>query len=229
MPLAHIMSQVGNPRTRTPMKQQIKHSIKAYLIRGAFYLLLLIAVCTIPVALAQRNVAKQGMTKAVLKPNAIPAHAPLSSSPTGVICSNYVTSTSTDTIVPGDTDTGNQCDDCTTPITFPFPVSLYGTSFTSARVGANGSLQFTGNSESFFTSCPLPDVNIDEAILPYQDDLATDSTAFPDCSSFPSGCGVFTSVTGTAPNRIFHIEWRAAYFGRSGTANFEVRFSEDNP
>ena len=34
------------------MKQQIKHSIKAYLIRGAFYLLLLIAVCAIPFALA---------------------------------------------------------------------------------------------------------------------------------------------------------------------------------
>src|SRR5947208_1402128 len=40
------------------MKQQIKHSIKAYLIRGAFYLLLLIAICAIPFALAQRGAAK---------------------------------------------------------------------------------------------------------------------------------------------------------------------------
>src|SRR5205807_4757658 len=150
------------------MKQQIKHSIKAYLIRGAFYLLLLIAVCTIPVALAQRNVAKQGMTKAVLKPNAIPAQALLSIAPTGVTCSNYVTSTSTDTIVPGDTDTGNHCDDCTTPITLPFPVSVYGTSFTTALVGANGSLQFTGDSGYFGSACPLPNSSLDEAILPYQ-------------------------------------------------------------
>src|SRR5437870_5240724 len=107
------------------MKKQTNPSIKAYLIRGAFYLLLLIPVCAIPVALAQRNVAKQGMTKAVLKPNAIPAQALLSIALTCVVRRN--------------------------------------------------------------------------------------------------------SVTGTAPNRIFHIEWRAAYFGRSGTANFEVRFSEDNP
>lgn len=37
------------------MKKQINSSVKAYLIRGAFYLLLLLAVCAIPFALAQRN------------------------------------------------------------------------------------------------------------------------------------------------------------------------------
>src|SRR5437764_6895443 len=37
------------------MKKQINPTIKAHLIRGAFYLLLLIAVCAIPFALAQRS------------------------------------------------------------------------------------------------------------------------------------------------------------------------------
>ena len=37
------------------MKKQINPTIKAHLIRGAFYLLLLLAVCAIPFALAQRN------------------------------------------------------------------------------------------------------------------------------------------------------------------------------
>src|SRR5438552_16242877 len=41
------------------MKKQINPTIKAYLIRGAFYLLLLIAVCAIPFALAQRNAPKR--------------------------------------------------------------------------------------------------------------------------------------------------------------------------
>ena len=43
------------------MKKQINPTIKAHLIRGAFYLLLLLAVCAIPFALAQRNskVSKQ--------------------------------------------------------------------------------------------------------------------------------------------------------------------------
>jgi hypothetical protein len=40
------------------MKKQINPSTKAYLIRGAFYLLLLVAVCAIPFALAQRNTTK---------------------------------------------------------------------------------------------------------------------------------------------------------------------------
>ena len=44
------------------------------------------------------------------------------------------------------------------------------------------------------------------------------------CSNFASGCGVFTSVSGTAPNRIFNIEWRAVYFAdHTQTANFEIR------
>ena len=211
------------------MKKQINPNIKAHLIRGAFYLLLLIAACAIPFALAQRNVAKQGVAKPAAKSNAIHAQksSTLTSAPAGV-CTTYTTSTSTDTIVPGDTDTGNHCDDCTTSITFPFPVSLYGTfGYTSGFVSSNGNLQLTGNSSSLSTICPLPDPNLDAAILPYQDDLFTDQA--PDCSVFTSGCGVFTSVTGSAPDRVFHIEWRTAYFARSGTANFEVRLYEDNP
>ena len=34
-------------------------------------------------------------------------------------------------------------------------------------------------------------------------------------------------VTGSAPNRIFNIEWRTTYTGRMGTANFEMRFYEN--
>src|SRR5215208_6515982 len=45
------------------MKKQINPTIKAHLIRGAFYLLLLLAVCAIPFALAQRNATKQSFAK----------------------------------------------------------------------------------------------------------------------------------------------------------------------
>src|SRR3954465_11743804 len=40
------------------MKKQINPNVKAHLVRGAFYLLLLLAVCVIPFALAQRTTAK---------------------------------------------------------------------------------------------------------------------------------------------------------------------------
>ena len=41
------------------MKKRINQRVKAHLIRAAFYLLFLVAVCTIPFALAQRTTAKQ--------------------------------------------------------------------------------------------------------------------------------------------------------------------------
>src|SRR3954465_6552440 len=40
------------------MKKQINPNVKAHLVRGAFYLLLLLAVCVIPFALAQQTTAK---------------------------------------------------------------------------------------------------------------------------------------------------------------------------
>ena len=45
------------------MKKQIKSTTKAHLIRGAFYLLLLLAVCAIPFALAERSSAKRSVLK----------------------------------------------------------------------------------------------------------------------------------------------------------------------
>ena len=49
------------------MKKQINPTIKAHLIRGGFYLLLLIAVCAIPFALAQRNAATRSGANAAGK------------------------------------------------------------------------------------------------------------------------------------------------------------------
>jgi hypothetical protein len=45
------------------MKKQINPTIKAHLIRSAFYVILLLAVCVIPFALAQRNAAKRSVAK----------------------------------------------------------------------------------------------------------------------------------------------------------------------
>ena len=54
------------------------------------------------------------------------------------------------------------------------------------------------------------------SIYPYWDDLYLVNS--------PSG--IFTSISGTAPNRIFNIEWRAQYFPGSGSAGFELRLYE---
>jgi hypothetical protein len=132
-------------------------------------------------------------------------------------CCQYITSSGTGTIAPGIIDTRNHCDNCLTLVTLPFPVAFYNSSFSQAYVSSNGNLQFTGNEPYLGTSCPLPIYCLGAAILAYQDDLRTDG---------PGG-GIFTLVTGSAPNRLFNIEWRTTYSGRMGAANFEVRFYEN--
>jgi N-acetylneuraminic acid mutarotase len=53
------------------MKKQINPTIKAHLIRSACYVLLLVAVCVIPFALAQRNTPKANQTSAAKQPTAV--------------------------------------------------------------------------------------------------------------------------------------------------------------
>ncbi len=117
--------------------------------------------------------------------------------------------------MPGTTDTGNHCDDCLTSITLPFTYQLYDQNFTTASVDSNGTLQFVAGVSTFTNSC-LPDTGATYTIFPFWDDLYT----------INSGFGIFTSVSGTAPNRIFNIEWRDQYYPGTGNANFEVRLYE---
>ena len=70
--------------------------------------------------------------------------------------------------------------------------------------------------DTTFTNVCLPWAAHNYTIFPYWDDLYLVNSA----------SGIFTSVSGTAPNRIFNIEWRAQYFPGSGSANFELRLYE---
>jgi hypothetical protein len=128
-------------------------------------------------------------------------------------------------IVPGTTDTGNHVDDGTTSVTLPFSYTLYDQTFTTANVDSNGTFQFV-SPVSIFTNTCLPDTTRTYLIFPYWDDQRTDAQS--GCAAFPGGtCGIFTSVSGTAPNRIFNIEWRTVYFANvSTTANYELRLYE---
>ena len=121
----------------------------------------------------------------------------------------------TGTIVPGTTDIGNHGDDMVTTIALPFPFSLYDQTFTSINLSSNGNAQFVTTDTAFTNQC-LPWTGHNYTIFPYWDDLYLVN----------SGFGIFTSVSGTAPNRIFNIEWRAQYFPGSGSANFELRLYE---
>jgi hypothetical protein len=149
--------------------------------------------------------------------------------------SQYVITEGTDAIVPGDTDTGNHCDDCNTVVALPFNFQLYDQTFSSVQVSSNGRLDFIVPNEpgGFITNCLPAPPNIgpyDFTIFPVWQDQRTD-LGLAGCASFPGGtCGVFTSVSGSAPNRIFNIEWRTVLFAdNSATQNHEVRLYENDP
>jgi hypothetical protein len=149
-------------------------------------------------------------------------------------CANaYVIAQGTDTIVPGDTRTPSDCDDCDTLIALPFPFRFYGTTYTAVNASSNGRLDFVTANEpdGFLTSCLPPPPNIgpyDFTIFGLWQDMFTFSLE-PGCAVFPGGtCGIYTSVTGTAPNRIFNIEWRTVlYINTFAPQNFEIRLYEN--
>jgi hypothetical protein len=150
----------------------------------------------------------------------------------------YVFTQGTDTIVPGDTNIGSDCDECDTFIPLPFNFQLYGTTYIGVNVSSNGRLDFVNANEpgGFITAClPSPPSYVtgmpyDNTIFPLWQDMRTDAT-LDGCANFPGAtCGVFTSVTGSAPNRIFNIEWRTVlYWDETAPQNFEVRLYENDP
>jgi hypothetical protein len=131
------------------------------------------------------------------------------------VATNYVVIPATGTIVPGTSDMGNHCNDCVTTITLPFAATLYDQQFSTALIGSNGTIGFVGNGNPPENTCvPSPAANF--AIYAYWDDLGTGC----------GGCGIFTSVSGTAPSRIFNIEWRALRISNGASVHFEARLYE---
>lgn len=135
------------------------------------------------------------------------------------------TSSSGAAIVPGTTPvTGFNCgsgtpgDDCVAAINLPFAYTFYTNSYTSAFVSSNGNLQFaTASTDYGQNEVCLPLNLFGYSIIPHFADMVIGNP----------GEGIFTSVSGAAPNRIFNIEWRASTFGKpAGSLNFEIRLYE---
>src|SRR3954470_21954389 len=74
------------------------------------------------------------------------------------------------TIVAGDTDTGNHCDDCQSTINLPFSVLIYGTPYDTVQAASNGNLQFNTDVNAWTNTC-LPDAAHGTMFAPYWDDL----------------------------------------------------------
>jgi hypothetical protein len=205
------------------MKKPTNPTIKVHLLPTLFILLSLLAICAIPFARAQQGSKKTSTNHAVA--GEMPAMQSadgvfrgtqaLPNLPSQGTCQYTITQIG-GSIVPGTTDTGNHGDDTVVTIALPFPFCLYDQTFTSINLSSNGNAQFTTTDTTFTNQC-LPWLTHNYTIFPYWDDLYLVN----------SGFGIFTSISGTAPNRIFNIEWRAQYFPGSGSANFELRLYEN--
>jgi hypothetical protein len=154
-----------------------------------------------------------------------PTSTPTATPPCGPTAP-YITSITTDvSIVPGDSViNGSRCDNCVLGVVLPFPFRLYGQSYTQVGVSTNGNLQFTTLDDAAEHTCNTAGI-FQNTILAYWNDLDTrQETCGPDC-------GMYTSTTGSAPSRIFNIEWRACVKNLDngeceGDAKFEARLYE---
>ena len=138
---------------------------------------------------------------------------------------NYSFTVGSGSIVPGTVDTGNHTDDGSTTIALPFSYTLYDQTFTTVKVGSNGHLTFGVVNDNFNASC-IPQATATYAIFPYRTDQCTGACG----SDTGTNLGIFTSTSGSAPNRIFNVEYRTAYYNSGQTTdiplNYEVRLYE---
>jgi len=122
-------------------------------------------------------------------------------------------------------DIGNHCDDCGTVINLPFPVTLYDQTFTSATAGSNGHLTFgTPYDASTITCSPFGNISATYVLAPYWADQCTDACGTTACTD----CGIFTTTTGSAPNRVFYIEFRTQYKNQTTSlVDYEIALFEN--
>ncbi|NYI07258.1 subtilisin family serine protease [Allostreptomyces psammosilenae] len=109
-------------------------------------------------------------------------------------------------------------DDVSTPITLPFSVPLYGTTYSRGYVTTNGVLAL-GATSTTGANRALPYTGTPNgALYPFWDDLYVDASA-----------GVYTATLGTAPNRRFVVEWRdvSFYSDRATRISFSAVIGED--
>jgi hypothetical protein len=112
-------------------------------------------------------------------------------------------------------------DDATTQITLPFPVTLYGQTYSTAWVDTNGVVMFQPPDGAVWDVSPIPSPattnRANAAVYPFWNDWVIDENA-----------SVRTATVGAAPNRKFVVEWRNAlswvnYYNR---VTFQVIFEE---
>jgi hypothetical protein len=118
-------------------------------------------------------------------------------------------------------DTRLYQDDGSIEIQLPFPFTFYGTTYATLNVSSNGTLHFDTDTANFFNACldQGPIFDMGDMIAPFWDDLDLRFFGYLE-----------TELVGTAPNRIFVIEWDdVPQFGDDESrVTFEVQLFEES-
>jgi len=168
--------------------------------------------------------APVGSSRAAARRVALSESAPRPVTPEGCLPS-YTFTVAGRKFVSAVDDIGNHCDDCGTVINLPFPVTLYDQTFTTATAGSNGHLTFgTPYNGSTITCSPFGNSSATYVLAPYWADQCTDACGTTACTD----CGIFTTTTGSAPNRVFYVEFRTQYQSQTTSlVDYEIALFEN--
>jgi hypothetical protein len=198
-----------SPGHSVPAPVRMKKKQNKSLVASAFQLALALALLSIAVIFfaSTFRAAPLGKSLVTTAQTASPESVPVHIGPEGCIPS-YTFALGGSTFVTANTDIGNHCDNCSTVITLPFPVTLYDQTFTTASAGSNGHLTFGTSYDDFAITCsPFGNIMATYVMAPYWADQCTTVCGTTACD----GCGIFTTTTGSPPNRVFYVEFRTQY------------------
>jgi hypothetical protein len=121
------------------------------------------------------------------------------------------------TWIAGTFNQGITNDDQVKTITLPFTFNFSGANYSSVKISSNGNLHFGTASSAYNNTCLPNSANPNALIAAFWDDLNPSA-----------GGAVFTATSGTAPNRVFVVEWRdvRAYNAGANGATFAVQLVE---
>jgi hypothetical protein len=133
--------------------------------------------------------------------------------PFGYRCDDQVTRT----WITATVNAGITQDDQAVGVVLPFAFTFYGASYTSVNISSNGNIHFGTLSTAYSNVC-IPNTGVPNAMIAaLWDDL------YP-----PAGGAIYYGTTGTAPNRVFTVEWRNIqhFSGTPSGATFEIQLLE---
>ncbi len=108
-------------------------------------------------------------------------------------------------------------DDVTTNVTMPFSITIEGTSYNTVGISSNGFIEFGGTSSSDLSNECLPTNDHSSPFLAaYWDDLETE------------GSDIRYGYVGTAPNRVYIIDYTAQTWSGDNNVRFQIQIHESS-